>query len=90
MFSATARIQFRLPDGSSFTNQFSSQDKLQEARQFVVQVCFWYEKDSCYWTHYHNYHWSISYDLSLLMFHLSKPKNKVWTIAQDVTDLDMQ
>ncbi|KAM7406807.1 hypothetical protein PAMA_002838 [Pampus argenteus] len=35
--STIARIQFRLPDGSSFTNQFPSQSKLQEARQFAVQ-----------------------------------------------------
>ncbi|XP_056611150.1 UBX domain-containing protein 4 isoform X1 [Triplophysa dalaica] len=35
--SAVARIQFRLPDGSSFTNQFPSETRLQEARQFVVQ-----------------------------------------------------
>ncbi|XP_008327182.1 UBX domain-containing protein 4 [Cynoglossus semilaevis] len=35
--STIARIQFRLPDGSSFTNQFSSQSTLQDARQFVVQ-----------------------------------------------------
>lgn len=35
--STVARIQFRLPDGSSFTNQFPSESKLQEARQFVVQ-----------------------------------------------------
>ncbi|KAM6984987.1 UBX domain-containing protein 4 [Aplochiton taeniatus] len=35
--SAIARIQFRLPDGSSFTNQFPSESKLQEVRQFVVQ-----------------------------------------------------
>lgn len=32
-----ARIQFRLPDGSSFTNQFPSQSKLQDARNFAVQ-----------------------------------------------------
>lgn len=31
------RIQFRLPDGSSFTNQFPSQSRLLEARQFAVQ-----------------------------------------------------
>lgn len=36
--SAVARIQFRLPDGSSFTNQFPSETRLQEARQFAVQV----------------------------------------------------
>ncbi|KAL4618022.1 UBX domain-containing protein 4 [Arapaima gigas] len=35
--SAVARIQFRLPDGSSFTNQFPSDTKLQEARQFAAQ-----------------------------------------------------
>ncbi|XP_044221426.1 UBX domain-containing protein 4 isoform X2 [Thunnus albacares] len=35
--STIARIQFRLPDGSSFTNQFPSQSKLQEAHQFAVQ-----------------------------------------------------
>ncbi|KAF7646262.1 hypothetical protein LDENG_00190810 [Lucifuga dentata] len=35
--SAIARIQFRLPDGSSFTNQFSSLSTLQEARQFALQ-----------------------------------------------------
>ncbi|KAM9850928.1 UBX domain-containing protein 4 [Aulostomus maculatus] len=35
--STITRIQFRLPDGSSFTNQFPSQSKLQEARQFAVQ-----------------------------------------------------
>ncbi|XP_059199153.1 UBX domain-containing protein 4 isoform X2 [Centropristis striata] len=35
--STIARIQFRLPDGSSFTNQFPSQSRLQEARQFAVQ-----------------------------------------------------
>uniref|UniRef100_A0A673J2E4 UBX domain-containing protein 4 n=1 Tax=Sinocyclocheilus rhinocerous TaxID=307959 RepID=A0A673J2E4_9TELE len=35
--SAFARIQFRLPDGSSFTNQFPSQTCLQEARQFAAQ-----------------------------------------------------
>lgn len=38
--SAIARIQFRLPDGSSFTNQFPSETRLQEARQFAAQVCF--------------------------------------------------
>ncbi|XP_054470936.1 UBX domain-containing protein 4 isoform X2 [Anoplopoma fimbria] len=32
-----ARIQFRLPDGSSFTSQFPSQSRLQEAHQFAVQ-----------------------------------------------------
>uniref|UniRef100_A0A665W6K8 UBX domain-containing protein 4 n=1 Tax=Echeneis naucrates TaxID=173247 RepID=A0A665W6K8_ECHNA len=35
--SAIARIQFRLPDGSSFSNHFPSQSRLQEARLFVVQ-----------------------------------------------------
>ncbi|XP_040913296.1 UBX domain-containing protein 4 [Toxotes jaculatrix] len=35
--STIARIQFRLPDGSSFTNQFPSQSKLQEALHFAVQ-----------------------------------------------------
>ncbi|XP_044073642.1 UBX domain-containing protein 4 isoform X2 [Siniperca chuatsi] len=35
--STIARIQFRLPDGSSFTNHFSSQSRLQEARDFAVQ-----------------------------------------------------
>ncbi|KAM9448451.1 UBX domain-containing protein 4-like isoform 1-T1 [Salvelinus alpinus] len=34
--SAIARIQFRLPDGSFFTNQFPSEARLQEARQFAV------------------------------------------------------
>lgn len=40
--SAIARIQFRLPDGSSFTNQFPSEARLEEARQFAAQVnwCF--------------------------------------------------
>ncbi|XP_077584528.1 UBX domain-containing protein 4 isoform X2 [Stigmatopora nigra] len=33
--SSMTRLQFRLPDGSSFTNQFSSQSRLQEAHQFV-------------------------------------------------------
>ncbi|KAM5151976.1 UBX domain-containing protein 4 [Mantella aurantiaca] len=33
-----ARIQFRLPDGSSFTNQFPSEAPLEEARQFAVQT----------------------------------------------------
>ncbi|XP_077473079.1 UBX domain-containing protein 4 [Stigmatopora argus] len=33
--SSMTRLQFRLPDGSSFTNQFSSQSKLQEAHEFV-------------------------------------------------------
>ncbi|XP_059417288.1 UBX domain-containing protein 4-like [Carassius carassius] len=36
-FSAVARIQFRLPDGSSFTNQFPSETRLLEARQFAAQ-----------------------------------------------------
>ncbi|NXA60412.1 UBXN4 protein, partial [Mohoua ochrocephala] len=36
--SAIARIQFRLPDGSSFTNQFSSEARLEEARQFAAQT----------------------------------------------------
>ncbi|KAM3607820.1 uncharacterized protein V6R79_014534 [Siganus canaliculatus] len=40
---STARIQFRLPDGSSITNQFPSQSTLQEARQFALQ-----EVGSCY------------------------------------------
>ncbi|XP_077392423.1 UBX domain-containing protein 4 isoform X2 [Festucalex cinctus] len=35
--STITRLQFRLPDGSSFTNQFSSQSKLHEAHQFVIQ-----------------------------------------------------
>lgn len=35
--SAVARIQFRLPDGSSFTNQFPSEARLQEVRQFAAQ-----------------------------------------------------
>uniref|UniRef100_A0A671PZX5 UBX domain-containing protein 4 n=1 Tax=Sinocyclocheilus anshuiensis TaxID=1608454 RepID=A0A671PZX5_9TELE len=35
--SAVARIQFRLPDGSSFTNQFPSETRLLEARQFAAQ-----------------------------------------------------
>lgn len=35
--SAVARIQFRLPDGSSFTNQFPSETRLQEARRFAAQ-----------------------------------------------------
>lgn len=33
-----ARIQFRLPDGSSFTNQFPSDAPLEEARQFAAQT----------------------------------------------------
>ena len=45
--SAIARIQFRLPDGSSFTNQFPSESRLQEARQFVAQVRF-YGNDSTF------------------------------------------
>ncbi|XP_018417307.1 PREDICTED: UBX domain-containing protein 4 [Nanorana parkeri] len=32
-----ARIQFRVPDGSSFTNQFPSEAPLEEARQFAAQ-----------------------------------------------------
>ncbi|XP_063285426.1 UBX domain-containing protein 4 [Pelobates fuscus] len=36
--SAIARIQFRLPDGSSFTNQFPSEVCLEEARQFAAQT----------------------------------------------------
>ncbi|NWU28056.1 UBXN4 protein, partial [Dyaphorophyia castanea] len=36
--SAIARIQFRLPDGSSFTNQFPSEARLEEARQFAAQT----------------------------------------------------
>lgn len=35
--SVIARIQFRLPDGSSFTNKFQSKSKLLEARQFAAQ-----------------------------------------------------
>uniref|UniRef100_A0A8C9RTP5 UBX domain-containing protein 4 n=1 Tax=Scleropages formosus TaxID=113540 RepID=A0A8C9RTP5_SCLFO len=35
--STVARIQFRLPDGSFFTNQFPSETKLYEARQFAAQ-----------------------------------------------------
>ncbi|XP_034550271.1 UBX domain-containing protein 4 [Notolabrus celidotus] len=35
--STVARIQFRLPDGSSITNQFPAQSRLQEARQFAAQ-----------------------------------------------------
>nr|XP_023677409.1 UBX domain-containing protein 4 [Paramormyrops kingsleyae] len=35
--SAVARIQFRLPDGSSFTNQFPSETRLREAREFAAQ-----------------------------------------------------
>ncbi|XP_053114007.1 UBX domain-containing protein 4 [Hemicordylus capensis] len=36
--SSVARIQFRLPDGSSFTNSFPSNAPLEEARQFAVQT----------------------------------------------------
>ncbi|XP_025768063.1 UBX domain-containing protein 4 [Puma concolor] len=36
--STIARIQFRLPDGSSFTNQFPSDAPLEEARQFAAQT----------------------------------------------------
>ncbi|XP_006880795.1 PREDICTED: UBX domain-containing protein 4 [Elephantulus edwardii] len=36
--SAIARIQFRLPDGSSFTSQFPSDAPLEEARQFAAQT----------------------------------------------------
>ncbi|CAI5762547.1 domain-containing 4 [Podarcis lilfordi] len=36
--SAMARIQFRLPDGSSFTNSFPSDAPLEEARQFAAQT----------------------------------------------------
>ncbi|KAE8581460.1 hypothetical protein XENTR_v10024803 [Xenopus tropicalis] len=36
--STIARIQFRLPDGSSFTNQFASEAPLEEARQFAAQT----------------------------------------------------
>ncbi|XP_074857654.1 UBX domain-containing protein 4 [Carettochelys insculpta] len=36
--SSIARIQFRLPDGSSFTNQFPSEAPLEEARQFASQT----------------------------------------------------
>uniref|UniRef100_A0A4W4HDY3 UBX domain-containing protein 4 n=1 Tax=Electrophorus electricus TaxID=8005 RepID=A0A4W4HDY3_ELEEL len=35
--SAIARIQFRLPDGSSLTNQFPSEARLHEARQYAAQ-----------------------------------------------------
>ncbi|KAK7092782.1 UBX domain-containing protein 4-like [Littorina saxatilis] len=35
--SETARIQFRLPDGSSVSNQFPSSERLQAAYEFVVQ-----------------------------------------------------
>ncbi|NXK52500.1 UBXN4 protein, partial [Chauna torquata] len=36
--SPIARIQFRLPDGSSFTNQFPSEARLEEARQFAAEM----------------------------------------------------
>ncbi|KAK7826685.1 hypothetical protein U0070_007847 [Myodes glareolus] len=36
--STVARIQFRLPDGSSFTSQFPSDAPLEEARQFAAQT----------------------------------------------------
>ncbi|XP_033019917.1 UBX domain-containing protein 4 isoform X2 [Lacerta agilis] len=36
--SAIARIQFRLPDGSSLTNSFPSDAPLEEARQFAAQA----------------------------------------------------
>nr|XP_048299716.1 UBX domain-containing protein 4 isoform X2 [Myodes glareolus] len=36
--STVARIQFRLPDGSSFTSQFPSDAPLEEARQFAAQA----------------------------------------------------
>ncbi|XP_007525081.1 UBX domain-containing protein 4 [Erinaceus europaeus] len=36
--SNVARIQFRLPDGSSFTNQFPSDAPLEEARHFAAQT----------------------------------------------------
>nr|XP_032813032.1 UBX domain-containing protein 4 isoform X4 [Petromyzon marinus] len=36
--TAIARIQYRLPDGSYFTNQFSSETTLAEARTFAQQV----------------------------------------------------
>lgn len=36
--STIARIQFRLPDGSSFTNQFPSDAPLEEARHFAAQT----------------------------------------------------
>ncbi|XP_052421376.1 UBX domain-containing protein 4 [Carassius gibelio] len=35
--SAFTRIQFRLPDGSSVTNQFPSESRLLEARQFAAR-----------------------------------------------------
>jgi hypothetical protein len=37
-FSQIARIQFRLLDGSSFVNQFDPNQKLEEVRQYVVNV----------------------------------------------------
>ncbi|XP_028928391.1 UBX domain-containing protein 4 isoform X2 [Ornithorhynchus anatinus] len=36
--SAVARIQFRLPDGSSFTNQFPATAPLENVRQFAAQT----------------------------------------------------
>ncbi|XP_061429258.1 UBX domain-containing protein 4 isoform X3 [Lethenteron reissneri] len=36
--TAMARIQYRLPDGSYFTNQFASETTLAEARTFAQQV----------------------------------------------------
>ncbi|XP_029139264.1 UBX domain-containing protein 4 [Protobothrops mucrosquamatus] len=36
--SAIARIQFRLPDGSSFTNSFPSDAPLEEAHRFAAQI----------------------------------------------------
>ncbi|XP_070587509.1 UBX domain-containing protein 4 isoform X2 [Erythrolamprus reginae] len=36
--SAVARIQFRLPDGSSFTNSFPSDAPLEEAHRFAAQI----------------------------------------------------
>ncbi|CAM9598896.1 unnamed protein product, partial [Lampetra fluviatilis] len=36
--TAIARIQYRLPDGSYFTNQFASETTLAEARTFAQQV----------------------------------------------------
>lgn len=35
--STVARLQFRLPDGSSITSQFPAQSRLQEARAFAQQ-----------------------------------------------------
>lgn len=35
--STIARIQFRLPDGSSFTNQFPALSRLQEVQDYAVQ-----------------------------------------------------